>query len=149
MKEFQNYSSFNTTFNFKLSPDEIQFFPTGYSGEPWSGIRLNGRSPSSTRLPRVTLERSALRQRTVIESDRLSFGDDEDKPYCPATYCRPIPRSAWMDFRELTTDILENTRDDDESSDEAYSEDYVHSEEQDELPLEVMSRYILYVSMEG
>lgn len=110
----------------------------GYSGEPWSGIRLNGRSPSSTRLPRVTLERSALRQRTMIESDRLSFGDDEDKPYCPATYCRPIPRSAWMDFRELTTDILENTRDDDESSDEAYSEDYVHSEEQDELPLEVM-----------
>ncbi|XP_054709267.1 uncharacterized protein LOC129218974 [Uloborus diversus] len=113
----------------------------GYSGEPWTGLRLNGRSPSSKRLPRVTLERAVHRQRPVVEPDRLSYsgGDDEDKPYCPVTYCRPIPRSAWMDFRELTTNLVETTtQDDGESSDEAYSEDYVHSEEQDELPLEVM-----------
>ncbi|GIY54548.1 uncharacterized protein CEXT_302291 [Caerostris extrusa] len=113
----------------------------GFSGEPWSGFRSSGRSPSSNRLPRVTLERSGHRQRPVVEPDRLSFYD-EDTPYCPVTYCRPIPRSAWMNFRELTTDILEKTtaspEDDGESSDEAYSEDYIHVEDQDELPLGVM-----------
>ncbi|GBM56368.1 hypothetical protein AVEN_7174-1 [Araneus ventricosus] len=113
----------------------------GFSGEPWGGFRSSGRSPSSNRLPRVTLERSGHRQRPVVEADRLSFYD-EDTPYCPVTYCRPIPRSAWMNFRDLTTDLLEKTtvppEDEGESSDEAYSEDYIHVEDQDELSLGVI-----------
>ncbi|KFM58689.1 hypothetical protein X975_19599, partial [Stegodyphus mimosarum] len=114
----------------------------GHSGDSWTGFRTNGRSPSCNRLPRVTLERTGHSQRSAVETNRLCFQDedDEDTPYCPVSYCRPIPRSAWMNFRELSTNILSTTRDDGESSDEAYSEDYVHVEEQDEISLDGVSK---------
>ncbi|XP_015926043.1 uncharacterized protein [Parasteatoda tepidariorum] len=102
----------------------------GYAGDPWSGFRINGRSPSSKRLPRVILERSAAHSRRTT-----AVLDDEDTPYCPATYCRPIPRSAWIDFRELNAQKT-TLEDEGESSDEAYSEDYVHIEEpEDDLEI--------------
>ncbi|KAG8201395.1 hypothetical protein JTE90_016868 [Oedothorax gibbosus] len=74
-------------------------------------------SRSTPRLPRVSLEPRAG-----------GAFYDEDTPYCPATYCRPIPRSAWVDFRELQRSDKVDQDEAGESSDEAYSEDYVHKE---------------------